>query len=476
MRRYLVLSFVALAALLLILSCAKPKRTNPYDPSNPNAPGTLLGYVTDTEAFPLDGARVSTSPATSDAITDSLGNYQIQSLSPQTYQVIVSAASHDTAVYTVKIEPVIPETLNPQLVYNGPGEITGTVTEAVTNRLVKQGFVYTRPDSQLHRTQTDGLGHYRLTDVPSGTYYVVACKDQYYSRESLQVTLPPKRAIKNIQLQPRNRGTIDGQVASSSGPINGVGLATNPPTDTVYTNLLGRYVFTQVIPGTYQIRIVSAPKPLPPDSAYNWFGKVDTAIVLPGQTTTRDFLFELLIWWQFDSDMPGQPARGWGGVLPVWLVLQDTALAYSDPNVYLAFDTVNMSRGKVSLCDYPGRTYSDFYYLAGVRIPSQDTLWRTGMLFRLADSLRFYEVTMNQRTIALVRSDTNRVDTLERQTIFFAQNVWHWIGIDCRGPNIQVFVNSNPIINRNDGRYTQGWLGLKATRVVACFDNATVLH
>ncbi len=208
MKKYLFLSFVGASVLLLILSCAKPKRTNPFDPRNPNAPGTLLGRVTDTENFPVSGAKVSTSPATSDAFTDSLGNYQTPSLTPQTYQVIVSAASHDTARYTVTVSPTKPETLNPQLMYNGPGEITGTVTENMTNRVVKQGFVYTRPDSQLHNGQTDGAGHYRLTDVPSGTYYVVAYKDQYYSKESLQVSLPPKRAIKDIKLQPRNRGWI----------------------------------------------------------------------------------------------------------------------------------------------------------------------------------------------------------------------------------------------------------------------------
>jgi hypothetical protein len=144
--------------------------------------------------------------------------------------------------------------------------------------------------------------------------------------------------------------------------------------------------------------------------------------------------------------------------------------------MYLAYDTASTTRGKVTLCDYPGHIYSDFYYLVGMRIPNQGTGWRTGMLFRLADSLRFYEVTMTHSAISLVRSDTARVDTLETQPIFFAPDVWHWVGIDCRGPNIQVFVNSNPIINRNDGRYTQGRLGLKATRVVGFFDNVTVIH
>jgi len=475
MRRSLLVSVVALSILLLILSCAKPKRTNPYDPANPNAPGTLQGKVTDTEAFPLAGAKVSTSPVTADAISDSIGNYQLQNLSPQSYQVIVSAASHDTAVYTVKIDPVLSTTLNPQLVYNGPGEITGTITEVGTNRVVRQGFVYTRPDSQLHRAQTDGAGNYRLTDVPSGTYFVVAAKDQYYSRESLQVTLPPKRAIRNLQLQPRLRGTISGVVTSPVGPINGVGWVTSPPTDTVYTNFAGQYAFNQVIPGTYLVRAVSAPKPPLPDSAYNWSGKADTAIVTTGHVTTLNFLLERLVWWRFDSDMPGQPARGWGGTLPLWLVFPDTA-AFSDPNLYLAYDTMGASRGKVSLCDVPGRVYTDFYYLVGMRIPSQGPGWRTGMLFRLADSLRFYEVSMTSGSIALIKSDTTRVDTLETRTILFAPDVWHWIGIDCRGTTIQVIVNNNPIINRNDGRYTQGWLGLKATRVVGFFDNVTVMH
>ena len=62
MRRYLVFSFVALAALLLIFSCAKPKRTNPYDPSNPDR-GILSGRITDAGGAPIPGAKVTTDPA-----------------------------------------------------------------------------------------------------------------------------------------------------------------------------------------------------------------------------------------------------------------------------------------------------------------------------------------------------------------------------------------------------------------------------
>ena len=481
MRRYLVFSFVALATLLLILSCAKPKRTNPYDPSNPTAPGTLLGRVTDTEGFPVNGAKVSTSPTTSDAFSDSLGYYQTPSLPPKAYQVIVSAASHDTAYYNVTINPTKSETLNPQMVYNGPGEITGTVTEVGTNRVVKQGFVYTRPDSQLHHGQTDGTGHYRLTDVPSGTYYVVAYKDQYYSKESLQVVIPPKRVLKYIQLQPLNRGWIFGQVASSdSSGVNGAVLQTLPATDTVTSGAGGYYWFRQLFPGTYVIRVSSAPKPPPPDSSYFWT-QTDTVVVTANDTAVASFLLNRAVWWNYDNDPLRSPAVGWVVRRGVWMVT-DTL---PPTRCYLGVDTSTVGAGAVTLPADSRHLFDDFSLSADIFIPGYSPpRGRTEVLFRWQDDLHHYRVSIADSQgpgeVALFKvmgGVPTRLDT--RQIGPFGRDQWHGVRVVFSLPNlIEVWVDGVRRIQVTDGGPIQpGRIGLGlSARGIALFDNVIVFH
>lgn len=176
MKRYLVFSLVALSVVILVLSCAKPKRTNPYDPNNPNAPGTLLGQVTETEAVPLDGAKVSTIPATSDAISDSLGNYLIPKLTPQTYQVIVSAAYHDTAYYNVTIYPAKSVTLNPQLVFNGGGPTKGWIEGLVLKMdttVIGNAMVVASRAGFADSAKSNASGFYRVPGLLPDIYRVV---------------------------------------------------------------------------------------------------------------------------------------------------------------------------------------------------------------------------------------------------------------------------------------------------------------
>jgi len=171
MRKYLVLSLVALSILLLLLSCAKPKRTNPLDPGNPNAPGALTGRVSDSRGRAVAGAKVITAPATSEATTDTLGNYLIQNIPPASYQVIAWATMYyDTARNSVTIKPALTETLDMPLGPVNRGAIFGRVM-ATDTLPVPGAIVVTRPPSES--VATDNNGYYRIPNVIPGVYQVL---------------------------------------------------------------------------------------------------------------------------------------------------------------------------------------------------------------------------------------------------------------------------------------------------------------
>jgi len=177
MRRYLVFSFVALAALLLILSCAKPKRTNPYDPGNPDR-GILKGLVTDASGAPISGARVTTdpAPATSDDTTDSSGKYQLVGLLPGSYQAVVSAVSYDTVKYDITITAGQTTTFNTQLVFNGGGPnrgwIEGYVLKTDTTA-VENAWVVASRAGFSDSAKSTVMGFYRIPSLLPDIYRVV---------------------------------------------------------------------------------------------------------------------------------------------------------------------------------------------------------------------------------------------------------------------------------------------------------------
>lgn len=176
MRKHLLLSLIGISIFLLLLSCAKPKRTNPYDPGNPYL-GILAGRVTDAGGAPIIGARVTTTPvsAPSDASTDNSGNYQLVGLTPGSYQAIITATSYDTVRNDATITAGQTTTLNAQMVFNGGGPTKGwiegvvlkTDTTAIENAMVvasRAGFA----DS----VKSNITGFYRIPGLLPDIYRV----------------------------------------------------------------------------------------------------------------------------------------------------------------------------------------------------------------------------------------------------------------------------------------------------------------
>ena len=83
---------------------------------NPTPSGSLTGLVRSAKTgLPIGGVNISTQPATSTAISDSLGLYSFPQLSPGTYQVIIATAYWDTVRQTVSIVSSIAATVNASL-------------------------------------------------------------------------------------------------------------------------------------------------------------------------------------------------------------------------------------------------------------------------------------------------------------------------------------------------------------------------
>ncbi len=196
MRKHLLLSLTGISILVLLLSCAKPNRTNPYDPGNPDR-GILKGQVIDAGGAPIPGARVTTSPASapSDAATDNAGNYQLVGVTPGSYQAIITATSYDTVRNDVTITAGQTTTLNAQLVFNGGGPtkgwIEGYVLKMDTTVIENAMVVASRPGF-ADSAKSNVVGFYRIPGLLPDIYRVVV-RSALPPREDSTYILPVVR-------------------------------------------------------------------------------------------------------------------------------------------------------------------------------------------------------------------------------------------------------------------------------------------
>jgi len=177
LRRYLAVSIVVLSVLLLIFSCSKPKRTNPYDPGNPDR-GVLKGSVTDAGGAPIPGVRVTTSPvsAPSDIYTDNAGNYLLTGILPGSYQAVFSVVGYDTLRNDITITAGQTTTLNAQLVFNGGGPDKGWIEGVILrpdNAVVEKALVVTSRSGFSDSVMSNQSGFYRIPSLRPDNYRVV---------------------------------------------------------------------------------------------------------------------------------------------------------------------------------------------------------------------------------------------------------------------------------------------------------------
>jgi len=218
--------------------------------SVPVPPGAMTGQVTDAEdGSAISGAEVSDGIRT--AVTDAVGMYTIDDVSPGSYQVTASKEGYQTSSLTVNVPSGITALANfslSQIIV--PGSITGSVTDAEDGSPIAGAAV----TDGTRTVTTDASGKYTIADVPAGSYEVTASKEGYHSSSLTVTVLSRSSAVANLVLtQVIVPGSITGSVtdAEDGSPI--AGAAVTDGTRMTTTDATGKYNIANVPAGTYQV-------------------------------------------------------------------------------------------------------------------------------------------------------------------------------------------------------------------------------
>jgi thermitase len=244
--------------------------------------GSITGSVADAQGgSPIVGVIVSDGNGT--ATTDATGKYTIADVPSGNYQVTASKSGYQSSSLTVTVlsgsTAVANFSLSQVIV---PGSITGSVTDA------KDGspIVGAQVSDGTRTATTDATGKYVITDVPPGTYQVVASKEGYETSFSAVSVLQGTTAVANFSLsQVIVPGSITGSVTNAKDGSPIVGAAVTDGNATALTDALGTYTIANVSPGTYQVVASKA----------GYQSSSLTVIVLSGATAVANFSMSQII-------------------------------------------------------------------------------------------------------------------------------------------------------------------------------------
>lgn len=248
-------------------------------------PGGVSGQVT-SDLAPLAGATVdvlqdATVIATS--LTDSSGNYSINSLAPGSYTIRAGKSIFNTIVQGLVITAGTTTTADFSLKSN-PGSITGTVTDASTSQPVRGAtLLVTDGGALVASALTDANGQYQIDQLNPGSYTITTSSITYQTGSQGVSVSSSQITIVDFALQ-NQPGMIAGQIVDQS---TGLSLAGATITVSNGSNVLGtmlsdsngNYVMNGLMPGSYTVR-----------AALNTYQTtLQSAIVTAAATTTVNF-------------------------------------------------------------------------------------------------------------------------------------------------------------------------------------------
>ncbi|MFC0186763.1 carboxypeptidase regulatory-like domain-containing protein [Fictibacillus aquaticus] len=248
-------------------------------------PGAVTGFVTNQlTGEPLSNAIIQVielgKPVDLTGVTDSFGQFVFSNLTPDSYRAIVSADgfSSQSATFTIFPDQTVSLSfiLTPE-----PGNVAGTVTDAVTGNPIRQVMIQVRYLSPtgpvIATTLTDDQGNYITQGVYSGIYTVIAFTDDGYGSSSASVQVPANgTAVLNFTLQP-DPSTVQGIVTSAltGEPLANVAVTlldvygftvrvVNTDGNGFYRIIgftEGQYLVTAIVPDYQRLRVAISPVP-----------------------------------------------------------------------------------------------------------------------------------------------------------------------------------------------------------------------
>jgi len=264
-------------------------------------PGPISGKIT-SSGSPLAGATINaiTGGTTKGSATSAVdGTYKITSLDPAVYRVNASKTGctpkeqSNVAVNAGQDTPNI----NLDLVCQGgvdTGTIAGTVTDQSTSSPIGNVNVKLMQGATQKGTTTTGAtdGKYTFASIAVGTYDLVFNKTNYNDKTVTGVVVTKDQTTtKDVQMVAKStpgKATITGTVKDKStkaviASVTVTLVQGGTTKDTKYTGADGTYTFSNVDPGTYDLKFVK--------TGYN--DKTETGVVATAdQTTTKDVEME----------------------------------------------------------------------------------------------------------------------------------------------------------------------------------------
>ncbi|MCH9632044.1 MAG: hypothetical protein S4CHLAM6_03670 [Chlamydiae bacterium] len=250
--------------------------------------GTLQGKVIDLATTdPIEGAFIEAISKgvviSSSTETDANGDYSITGLAPGMYSVNAMAENYEEEIKGAKISVGQTTTLNFELEQN-PGEIQGTVTDALTTDPIQGAKIRIfQGTSLIATTLTDEAGFYSVDTLAPDSYTVSVIATDYQDKIEGAVVSAGEITVVNFALNPQP-GTVEGTVTdkASANPIAGAKIiiyqGTNIVASTI-TDEVGFYSVETLAPGSYLITANS--------SGYQ--EKIEGVLVSANTTTTVDF-------------------------------------------------------------------------------------------------------------------------------------------------------------------------------------------
>lgn len=165
---------------------------------------------------------------------------------------------------TVSINLIPDQEANLNVLY---GIIRTTVDETPIENASVNLYSNTEEPTLIISALTNDKGQYIFGLIPTGQYYITVSKLGYYINQTALINLTTNEFsssdVSLIADPLANTGTISGFIKdfSSGQPIENAGVAlysivdgTETVVDTTRTNVSGKYLFTNVNPGTYLVK------------------------------------------------------------------------------------------------------------------------------------------------------------------------------------------------------------------------------
>ncbi|WP_394176431.1 carboxypeptidase regulatory-like domain-containing protein [Guptibacillus hwajinpoensis] len=230
-------------------------------------PSTVKGRITNfNTGEPIAGSTIiiheqsPNGPIVATTITDSNGEYMVNTLAASTYTIVSFADGFGAAEATTDVARGETKTVDIKLLPD-PGAIQGTITNANTGAVLSAITVdlFNGDGILVFTTNTDENGFYQFTSLAALQFRVVTRSSDYQTQEVGVIVTSGNVETVNIGLE-SNPGSITGTIRDAETNTRLVGAEVTAfiaqdivPVAMATTNGLGEYTISGLVPGTYSI-------------------------------------------------------------------------------------------------------------------------------------------------------------------------------------------------------------------------------